>query len=193
MLDQLPPAGWLAGFAVVGTLVFLRARYGPITSVRWQPIRRLVVPVLNWAAKRYLGSDWYATSQRDRDEHVASVDLAPDELLDDLEAAGYEPQPLASLSVDWAGRMEVASWCRYYGPKPFPAAPYWLRERQVHVRLFETDEGTALAAHAETNPWRADRWQDHYRSESIDVQEGRRLVAADLGIEPRSLSERHDP
>jgi len=195
MIDQLPSAEWLAGAAVVLTLVLLRARFGPITSVRWQPLRRLLLPLMNAVAKRYLGEDWYATSTRSKREHVATVPIQPHEVLDDLEAAGYEPQPLASLSEDWTGREEQASWCRYYGPKPFPAAPEWLRERQVHVRLFCRGgycTETAITAHAETNPWRFDRWRDHYQSRSLDLQEGRELLAADLGIDIEPQSDTHD-
>lgn len=190
MFNQLPPTDWLVGAVVVATLVIVRARFGPITSIRWQPLRRALVPVLNRLAKQYLGEDWYATSTRDPSEHVATLPVGPEAVLDELESVDYDPQPLASYSVDWEGRDEIASWCRYYGPKPFPAAPYWLRERQVHVRLFVTKNGeTIVTAHAETNPWRPDLWRDHYRSESYDVQEGRELVAADLGIKPAPLPE----
>jgi len=192
MIDQLP-LEWLGGFALVLSLVLARAYYGPITSVEWQPLRRLLLPVMNWAARRWLGEDWYATSTRSKRELVATIPADPQVALVDLETMGYEPQPLASLSEDWTGTLEFASWCRYYGPKPFIAAPYWLRERQVHVRLFVTDDGeTRLTAHAETNPWRFDMWRDHYRSQSLDVQEGRTLVAADLGIDAVPLPDTHD-
>jgi hypothetical protein len=183
---------WIAGAVIVLALVAARLQYGRVTSVNWQPIRRRLTPVINAVAKRYLGEDWYATSRRVREEHVATLNLHPRQVIADLEAVGYEDQPLASHSVDWTGRPEAASMCRYIGLKPYPGAPYWLRKRQVHVRVFETGAGrSVLTAHAETNPWRFWEWRDHYQSESLDIQAGRMLVASDLAIEPESLSETH--
>ena len=172
---------WVAGFALILTLGVARYRFGPITSVRWQPLRRLLVPVIHRIGQRRFGEEWYATSEQDPAGHVATVDVAVDVLLDDLEAAGYEPQPLASLKT-WQGREEAASWARYVGG-PGVGGLQWLRSEQVHVRLYRTGAGeTAIFAHREANPWRPDLWRAHYRGRGQDVQAGREQVAEDLGV-----------
>ena len=193
-------AYWLAGAAVVATLVATRLYAGPhLFSDRtrfWGPLRRLAIPTLD-RVLRDVDEDLYASNQATREEHVITLDVSPDAVLEDLADAGYQPQPLAGLKTDWEGRTEVASWARYRGPKPFPGAPEWLRPRQVHVTLFtfvdEPDmipvigefddvEQTIVTAHEEANPWRPDQWREHYRAVGQDIALGRRLAAEDLGV-----------
>lgn len=177
---------WWAGAAVVVVLVTARSYAGPAwfgpSARHWQPLRRLAVPLLHRLSQAYVGEEWYAETHTAEREHVATLHLTVEALLEDLVDAGYEPQPLASVATDWTGETEAASWVRYHGPKPFPGAPEWLRDRQVHVRLFERPDGVAIAAHEESTPWRPDLWRDHYRGETLDVERGRQLAAADLGI-----------
>lgn len=201
MLHESLPADpvWIAGAIAVAIVAAARVYAGPDLFGRLvdrlQPYRRALLPYVDAAAKRYLGDDWYTETTVSHAEHVATLQLEPGDIVEDLEAAGYEPQALASVATDWRGRTEVASYARYYGPKPFPGAPDWLRARQVHVRLFRTAERaspagppltfTVVTAHAEANPWRPDRWRAHYDAEAIDVDEGRELVADDLGVHHR--------
>lgn len=184
---------WWAVAAVVAVLVAARAYAGPAWfgpgARHWQPLRRVLVPLLHRLAQAYVGEEWYAETHTAEREHVATLALDADDVLEDLAAAGYEPQPLASVATDWTGEMEAASWARYHGPKPVPGAPYWLRDRQVHVRLFERADGVAICAHEESNPWRPDLWRDHYRGETLHVERGRQLVAEDLDIRITSTAQ----
>jgi len=198
---MLPDIAWLAGAAVVALLVAARAHAGERwfndRSRFWSPIRRVAIPLLD-RTLRNVDEGLYATNRATRAEHVATVDVPPAQVLEDLAEAGYQPQPLAGLKTDWAGRTEIASRARFHGAKPFAGAPEWLRPRQVHVTLFadtvepdmipvigelEEVERTIVTAHEEANPWRPDSWRDHYRGRTLDVDLGRRLAADDLAIE----------
>lgn len=189
---------YLAGFAIVLLLVvgrlFVGEHYFNDRGRFWGPIRRAFIP---WLHRRFQDVDdyFYAETEVEKDQLVGVVDESPDAVIDELDAAGYEPQPLASLATDWTGRTELASWARYYGSKPFRGAPEFFRPRQVHVRLFERDGGTAIVAHEESTPWRPDLWRDHYGAHSLDVERGRELAADDLGlVEPsRAPSEAVQP
>jgi hypothetical protein len=181
---------WVAGFALILTLSVARYRFGPITSVRWQPLRRLLVPVIHRIGQRRFGEEWYALTEQPAKSHVATLRWPLQTVLADLEAEDYGPQPLSSLGEDWEGNPEVASWAKYVGPKPFPGAPEWLRRYQVHVRLYRTDDGRIrVAAHKEINPWRPDLWRAHYRGRGQDIQAGREQVADDLGVALEDVEE----
>lgn len=188
---------WLLGFAVVLLLALGRFYYGPLLfgsdARHWQPFRLAAVPIIDALARRYGGADFnYAETEVYPSEYVTTFTAGAMDLLDRLAAAGYEPQPLASLATDWTGTTEAASWARYMGPKPFPGAPDWLRPMQVHARLFPRPalDGTprmALTAHYEPNPWRPDTWRGHYRGIGKDAEKGVSTVAGDLGVQPNSV------
>ncbi len=199
MFDLLPAdQTWIVGAAVVAVLVAARLYAGPgpfgrdVDRITWQPLRRALVPIIHRLARRFAGADWYAESRVHEHEHVASVGLEPESILDVLSEAGSEPQPLASVATDWTGRTEVASWARYHGPKPFPGAPDWLRKRQDHVRLFEREpfpDGTprtAITAHAEVNPWRFWGWRKHYRGIGKRAAPAVGRLRERLGVHPGS-------
>lgn len=203
-LEDVPQEYWLYAGAAIVLFAIVAWRYrtgrrwfGRDTAATWQLLRRTAIPLLGRAARRLdplVGEEVYARTTVGTDEHVATVTADLDQLLDDLAAAGYEPQPLASLATDWAGRTEAASWARYYGPKPWSGAPAWLSERQVHVRLFQIEQRrVAITAHEEANPWRPDQWADHYRAETMDVELGRRLAAEDLDVRLRAASDDTEP
>jgi hypothetical protein len=194
MIDQLPPdVVYVAGVALVATLVAARL-YAPgdwfsEDSRFWAPVRRLAVPLLHRVFTNADG-DLYAETDVGVDERVATLQgVTVDDVLDDLAAAGYRPQPLASFASDWAGRPEAASWARYHGSKLYPGAPEWLRRRQIHVRLFEIPAANVrgpaviVTAHEEPASWRPGLWRAHYSGRDVDVERGVRMAAKDLGIE----------
>lgn len=175
----------IAAVAIAG-LGAARFYYGPeFHDVAWQPLRTTIVPIAHRIAERKLGEEYYAAYSVDQDEHVATLEADPDDVVTDFEAAGYVEEPLAAVKTDWNGNEEVASYARHRGSKPFPGAPGWLRERQVHVTLFPTPDGdgTIVTAHEEYNSWRPDRVEEHYRGETMDVDLGRELAADDLGVD----------
>lgn len=192
-LNSYDLAGLLVALAITA-LVAARLYYGEhifTAETRWwDPLRRVVLPLTESILESLdpageTGID--VTYRVGRDELVAILEADYHEILDDLGAAGYQPQPLAALKTDWEGRREVASWARYHGPAPFDAAPDWLRARQTHVTLFaDVDDGvpiTVITAHEEANPWRPDQWRDHYLGRSLARGVGVVRVAEDLGID----------
>jgi hypothetical protein len=219
MIDQLPPdVVYVAGVALVATLVAARL-YAPgdwfsEDSRFWAPVRRLAVPLLHRVFTNADG-DLYAETDVGVDERVATLQgVTVDDVLDDLAAAGYRPQPLASFASDWAGRPEAASWARYHGSKLYPGAPEWLRRRQVHVRLFEVDDHASITgswpdgdeptmkvqgrsavivtAHEEPTSWRPDLWRAHYSGRDVSIERGVRMAAKDLDIERAPKSQDHE-
>ncbi|WP_090615508.1 hypothetical protein [Natrinema salaciae] len=196
MIETLPDdVVYYAGVATVSLLVlgrlYVGEHYFNDRARFWGPLRRYAIPILHRLFQRH-DEDLYAETEIGTNQVVDIVDDPPETVLEDLANAGYEPQPLASFARDWLGRPEVASWARYEGPAPFHGAPHFLRPRQVHVRLFETDEGTMITAHEEATPWRPDQWRDHYRGETMDVETGVVMVAFDLELD-HLLEELADP
>lgn len=187
MFDSLPAdIVYVGGVAIVSLLVlgrlYIGEHYFNDQARFWAPLRRHAIPLLHRLFQRKDG-DLYAETRVRESELVDVVDRPPEDVLEDLAGAGYEPQPLASLATDWTGATEVASWAHYEGPRPFHGAPHFLKPRQVHVRLFPREERTAITAHAEATSWRPDLWQDHYGAVTMDVETGRVMAAYDLGLE----------
>ncbi|RQG93748.1 hypothetical protein [Natrarchaeobius oligotrophus] len=176
----------LAAVGIAG-LGAARFYYGPqFYEIPWQPLRRVFIPMAHAVAKHKLGDEFYAAYETSRREHVATLDVPHEDVVADLEEAGYLVEPLAALKTDWNGNTEVASYARHYGSKPFPGAPEWLCKRQVHVTLFEAPGGgTIVTAHAEANSWRWDLVEEHYRGVGMDIDYGRQEAAQDLGIDPQ--------
>ena len=197
-VDVVPPEYHLP-IAAVGVVVLLalwryrvdRRWFGRDTATFWRILRRTAIPLLGRVARRLdpaVDADVYVKTQVRASEHAATLDVGLEALLDDLHEAGYEPQPLASLATDWEGRVEIASWARYYGEPLFDGAPDWLADRQVHVRLFRgPNDEVVVTAHDELNPWRHP--VGHYRGQTLDRAAGVAQAAADLNIE----RDHHDP
>ncbi|WP_265110922.1 hypothetical protein [Halosolutus halophilus] len=187
MFENVPDdVVYVGGVTIVSLLVIGRLYAGEYyfndRARFWNPLRRHVIPLLHRLFQRQDG-ELYAETRVRESELVDVVDRRPEAVLEDLAAAGYEPNPLASLATDWTGKTEIASWAHYEGPRPFHGAPHFPKPRQIHVRLFPREEGTAITAHEEANPWRLDQWQDHYRDETLDVEHGVAVAAFDLGLD----------
>jgi hypothetical protein len=195
-IPQLPTGAEWAIATGVAVLVYARVR----ADERWfAPSARFWFPL-----RRYLGLPLdralefvpllYAKTSVYEKELVATVGWSVKETNDALAAAGYEPQPLASVAVDWLGRVERSSWVRYYGPKPLegfvPQAileplPEWTRRRQVHARPFGFDEEgpMSITAHDEFNPWRPMLALPHMLGITWNADDGVEAVREDLDIE----------
>ncbi|QCC57349.1 hypothetical protein [Natrinema thermotolerans] len=190
MPDLLTDNIYTIAGAAIATIGIARFYYGPrFREIPWQPLRRVFIPIAHKLAQRSVGEEFYAKNEAKPKEHVATLKAKPEAVIEDLGAADYVVEPLAGLKTNWNGDTEVASYARHRGSRPFPGAPEWLRRRQVHVTLFPTapapdgSVGTIVTAHEELNSWRPDLAERHYRGETMDVQKGRELAAADLGID----------
>lgn len=192
MIETLPdPNIYTLAAAGVTAGGIARAYYGEeFNDIPWQPIRVTFVPIVHKLAERKLGEEFYAAYDVSKREHVATLDVPHEDVVADLEAEGYVVEPLAAVKTDWNGNQEVASYAKHYGSKPFPGAPTWLKERQIHVTLFPTEdgEGTIVTAHAEANSWRPDLVEEHYRGIGMDIDEGREEAASDLEIDLEEAS-----
>ena len=182
-----------AAVTLVAVLVVTRLSAGSdLLSTRfvtfWGTARRIYMPALDRLGTQTVGIG--AENRALRQEFVVDVAAPVTDVVAALDAAGdsrYEVSVLSGLKSDWAGNTEVASVVSYHGPKPFPAAPDWLRPDQIHVFLFRPDHGpdrTRVCAHYEANSWRPDRWKDHlYKGETYDAGKGVRQVRAELVAE----------
>ena len=137
----------------------------------WNPLRRVLVPVLDRIADRHLddrtdGAISYAQYELDNSEYVGRVEASVGEFERALYGRGFKRLPLAALKTLSDGRVERGSWARRDG---------LLAERQTHVMLFDTptgESGVDVYAHAEPsaiNP--ATAWK-HYRGIGYSPSEG---------------------
>lgn len=164
--------------AVVGFLAlhvgYTRTNLGPDDDF-WERRRREYVPVLDRLLENVGG---YASYSLDEGEYAGTLDVPPEEAEEVLWKAGFFRNPLAALKSRAGGQVEVGSWVHREPP---------LARRQVHVMLFERDDGDAtdLYAHEEyssVNPLCA---RKHYRGVEYDPEAGREFVRRELPVEQR--------
>jgi hypothetical protein len=195
VFSYLPVSGptGAAAIALVSLLVFVRLYAGsrlldPKHMTLWGVVRRIGMPLVDQVAKRSVGIS--AENAAHRDEFVHDVDATPVEVRDALIAQSderWEVSVLSGLKTDWAENHEQASLVCYFGDKPTPGAPDWLRDKQTHVFLFSAGIGTRICCHNEANSWRPDQWQDHlFKGPSFDAQAG--VERVDGWLEESSLS-----
>ena len=157
----------------------------------WNPLRRVLVPVLDAVASRHLddrtgGAISYAQYELDNSEHVGRVEASVGEFERELYDGGFKRLPLAALKSLPDGRIERGSWARRDG---------LLAERQTHVMLFESpvvDSGVDVYAHEEPNAINpATAWK-HYQGIGYSPSEGVETMRAwldDSGFEWTSSKE----
>lgn len=160
-------------------IVLLSTRYffpGAFHAVPWRVVRRILYPYL----QRRINKEWgeFPSGDMPEEQHLATVDKSPVEVQTTLEDAGYVEEPLAAVRADWTERQEYASLAKHYGPKLFPGAPTWLKERQVHLRLYPRDNGTktAIVGHDEYNSWRPDLVKEHLTDETLNIERAQKKV-----------------
>ena len=145
----------------------------------WNPLRRVLVPVLDRIADGHLdertdGAISYAQYELDNSEYVGRVEASIGEFERALYAEEFDRMPLAALKTLSDGRVERGSWARRDG---------LLAERQTHVMLFDTptgESGVDVYAHEEPsaiNP--ATAWK-HYRGQGYSPSEGVETMRAFL-------------
>ena len=191
----------LGGFVLVAAYLFLgKAFVGPDDNF-WGPIRRTVLPRLDRALHEYGG---YATATADDREFVGVIDAGPERAERFLWALGYLWNFAASLKTSPDGLTEYSSWAKRRVQNPglrraFEAveripvlgvAPEIVESivatRQVHVTLFEREDGTTVAyAHEEPNALNPLLFAAHYTGGQRDSLLGRDVAGQrdELGVE----------
>lgn len=191
IIDQLSTVEFAAP-AVVSIVLLTRIYFGSvILSPRyakfWNILRRILVPMIETLAASRLPTSPSLTQTVDKDAFVATTELNVVDLATRLaDVREVEVPLLAGYKTDWSGRKEDGTLVWYYGSKPWPTAPNWLRPYQVHVTIFED----TITAHREANPWCPWKWTDHlFKGSSHSVEDGvsrtiRALEDADVDYDP---------
>lgn len=157
----------------------------------WNALRRTVLP---WLDEQADDSGLYAAYELHPREFVGTVALSVDEVEEELEALGFDRNPLAALKYAPDGRPERSSWALRDLPEFFDelpplaqAAVAALQEDQLHVMLFERPDGrTDVAVHHEASSINPRQAAGHYRGGEYDVQKGNaefRDVWGETGVE----------
>lgn len=187
----------------VGLIVLARVYFGDtLFHVRWlsvwNVIRSVKAPAINtYVLGNLVPFDFEIENQAHEDEFVGVTSESPrDVALSLAEVTDNEVPLLAGFKTDWEGRQEKGTDVNYYGPKPLPGAPDWLRPRQVHRTYFRVRDGegrfhTVVTAHDEANSYRPDKWKDHLFKESFSAKEGVRRTI--LKLEEADVPWVHDP
>ncbi len=155
----------------------------PWRDLPWGVIRRVAFPVL----QRQIARKWGGFPDADMPEsqHLATIDRSPHAVAATLRDAGFVDEPLAAYRKDWTGVGETASLAKHYGPRLFPGAPSWLKERQIHVRLYPREGGaaTAIVGHDEYNSWRPDLVEEHLTDTTLNVDRAQATIRDVLDLE----------
>lgn len=194
---------------VIITLALARLQFAPVVfSVRymagWNLLRRVLVPILQTLIYRRVPFNVEIENHAVRSEHVATVEPSTQELALAIDGERDVEVPLlAGLKTDWDDNTESGTFVWYCGQPPKikwliperyrPAwlevpLPRWLAPFQVHVTVFDTEDGRRVTAHFEANPWRPDQWADHLlKRSSYSAEKGvekthRALKDADVEI-----------
>lgn len=174
----------IAAIALVGLLVLTRLYVGStLLHIRftefWGTARQLFMPLVDQLSKRVVGVK--AENRAVEEEYVATVSERPTKVAKELQEATdrwLEVSVLSGLKTDWDGNPEVASLVGYAGDKPFPAAPEWLRDDQIHIFIFRDGDEFRICGHYEANSWRPDRWKDHlFMGETFDRAKGVGIIS----------------
>ena len=146
--------------------VLLAPRYAKV----WNILRRVFVPLIETLAASRMPTSPSLTNHATEEEFVGETELPITKLGQRLaEVRDPEVPLLAGYKTDWLGRKEDGTLVWYYGSKPLPTFPNWLRPYQVHITTFE---GT-ITAHREANPWCPWLWVDHlFKGSSFSVEDG---------------------
>lgn len=170
----------VAAAAVVLTAVLARVYFGsvlfaPRHVTTWNIVRRIATPILQRAIYRFAPFDIQIENESTREEYAATVEADPRALATTIdEVREVEIPALAGFKTAPDGREERATFVWHVGPRPWPAAPRWLRRYQNHPTVYRREDGRYdVYAHFEANSYRPDLWADHlFKGASFDVQEG---------------------
>ncbi len=180
--------------AAVGCIALygiLNASHRGPTATYWNTGRKRLLPRLDRFARRFgLGYAAYELHPRE----LAGTVHQPVETVDKLLAGlGFERMPLSAWKTLADGRSEAGSWALRTHP---------LAERQLHVMVFSTLEGTTeLYVHEEYNALNPRYAAKHYHGIEYDPEAGKQRLAELLGdqliepsvsIEPDDVSDEID-
>lgn len=179
----------VAAPAVVSIVLLTRLYFGsvifsPRYAKAWNILRRILVPLVDTLAASRLPTSPSLTNRATEEEFVCRTGLSIVSLGERLsEVREAEVPLLAGYKTDWQGRKEDGTLVWYYGPRPWPTAPNWLRPHQVHITTF----GGTITAHREANPYCPWMWADHlFKGQSFSVDDGvdrTRRALDDAGVE----------
>lgn len=175
---------WRLAAALVAALMlytYLRAPswlWGPRATF-WNPLRRLLLPVVDRIAKRHIsavsgGEVDYAEYELGNAEYVGRVEASGRELEAEIYRLGYIRMVLAALKTLKDGRVERGSWAKRDG---------WLARRQTHLIYFPTPpgvDGVDVYAHEEPNAVNPLTAWAHYTAKGYDPAAGVETVRATL-------------
>jgi len=174
----------LSAIALVGFLVAIRLYAGGgLLSIQyltfWAKARTVFMPVVDQLSKRLVGIT--AENTAVESEYVATVQTDPQTFAEALQRATdrkLEVSVLSGLKTDWEGHTEAGSIVGYTGTPLFPNAPKFLRADQIHIFVFETDDGLRVCGHYEANSFRPDKWRDHlFMGETFDRAKGVEIIS----------------
>lgn len=161
----------------LGSVVF-----APRWARTWNVARTVLAPIVQQLIYRRTPLNVEIENNAEWVEWVGVIEPPGEPLATVVDEVRPVEIPLLSgvkTSPDGVEEHETFVW--YYGPRPFPTAPRWLRRYQVHVFTFRSGDGIEVFAHAEANPWRPDLWADHLnKGGSFSVPEG--VMRADAAL-----------
>ena len=173
---------WQMAMIAVTVGIAIRFYFGhtvfhPRYVVVWDGIRTMAVPLLNKVAYGKLGVN--IENRAFTNEFVAEID---EDSVRDLskrlnQHRDFEVPLLAGYKTDWEDNEEIGTLVSYHGDKWVGGAPHWLRDRQLHMTFFRTDEGKIrVVAHEEANSYRPVQWKDHLFGETMNAEKGVKMA-----------------
>lgn len=124
-----------------------------------------------------------------KEELAGRFDMQRVDAVNILYGKGFMDAPLAAHKEDWAGRNEVASVALYdYDADEIKSWSKLKRflmmgfvvEKQLHVTLFEDEDGVYVTAHYEDSPYNALRAYKHLRGKNYDIERGVAMIQEKL-------------
>lgn len=143
----------------------------------WNPFRRYLWPKLDEFLAEHIDNG-YAAGSIGTESRVGRYDATVDQLEVALVNARYTRNPVSSLkSRTYYDDYEASSWAYRY-PKFVPEI---FCIRQVHVTLFENEDGTTTVySHEEYNSINPFVLRQHYRAHNFNVKKGVRIASRHL-------------
>jgi len=166
MIDITDPRVLAPVVSLIGLLAFIWAIRHPRTRLIlgppadfWELIRRYGLPVLG----KRLPDRIYTTGNVTEEQFVVLSKKGSERVEEELWNAGFRRMPLAAFKSLPDGRKSVGSWAY---------RDSLLSETQLHITLFDAENGTGIYAHAEPsaiNPFTA---YAHFASNEVDAKGG---------------------
>jgi hypothetical protein len=166
MIDFTDPKVLAPVVSLIGLLAFVWAIRHPRTKLIlgppadfWELIRRYGLPLLG----KRLPDRIYTTGNVTESQFVVRTDKSPEQVEEVLWANGYKRMPLAAFKSLPDGRKSVGSWAYRDGP---------LSDKQLHITLFEAENGTGVYAHLEPSAINPLTAYAHFASDEVDARAG---------------------